>query len=574
MSSYYLIDIYRLTSLRTRYLLLLNLCCAFFVSVLDLAVPLLTFSILKRLSSFTNTPSAFLPSPNLTSLDRVGSSTLLFFLGIVIILVAVFRGFLLYLTTRSSASVVLDVTSSYYSRLLNAPYEVINYKITKDSVIANISYTPQFVASYVQPSLILVSSTLTAVVIIVGASLFLPVSNLFFLLGILLAYLTITFLSQPMVRRLNSQSQHHNNTLIQSVSLALENIEILKISNLNPVFVNTFNHNQRILRDVGRYSFLISGLPRTFIEIIFVLSLIITALCTSISYVLVLIPTSLVLLQRLLPPLQSFYSSLSSIRTSRYIPDSFFMHLSLLGPDIIPDHIQFNDYRLCASPSPSYYSPLISLENVSYVFENKQILSSINLSMDRGEWTTIVGPSGSGKSTLVRLIAGLLSPTTGKYSFNGHAIDEFTASTFLFPFISYVPQNPFLLGRTVNDCMSYFHPDTDMFYAEELIRKLDLSHIIDHRDIISNRYKPILTSALSGGERQRLCLFMSLISQPSILLLDEPTSALDPASQSSFLEILHSLAHNTSIISITHRIETISSDQRVFRLVDGYLYTV
>ena len=570
MTSYYLRDIYRLSSVQTRCLLLLYLVASVIVSIFDSGVPLLTYVCLSRISPLPGSSSLFQSFLKVSILQNLTTSSALLLLAIVLIIVATLRAALLYLTTRSSACIVLDFLSSYYTKLLTGPYETINFIISKDSVISSVSYSAQFVASYVQPLLILISSSLSLVIILAGVILFLPISNFSFLLGILSLYVAFTLVSQPIVKRLNSLSQYHNSTLIESVAIALENIDSLKISSLSNRFITLFNQNQRVLRDIGRYSFLIGGMPRYFIEIILVVILLITGIFAPLNFILVLIPTFLVIMQRLFPPLQSIYSSLSSIRTSKYIPQSYFAQLSLLESHT-NSSLHVYDHPRSISGTIINDSTFILLDNVSYSFKNRKILSNINLVIDAGQRTTIVGPSGSGKSTFIKLLAGLLPPSTGSYIFDGNEINESNSSSLLFPFLSYVPQNPSLLGRTISDCFSYFRLDSDLHYAQKLIDELSLHHLITIDEIQANKYQAKTSSSLSGGERQRLCIFLALISKPKLLLLDEPTSALDPSSQLLLMDHLFSISTYTTVVSITHRMETITPDQMVYKLINGTL---
>lgn len=159
------------------------------------------------------------------------------------------------------------------------------------------------------------------------------------------------------------------------------------------------------------------------------------------------------------------------------------------------------------------------LENVSKSFSRKEkevtfALSPVNLTVEEGEFISIVGPSGCGKSTLLRLLAGLLTPTSGKLSLDGEEImgtDAKRGMAFqkptLFPWLT-VEEN-IAFGPTVRKENK----------KEEIERMLALTHLSDFRSAYPHE--------LSGGMAQRVALVRTMINEPEVFLLDEPLGALD-----------------------------------------------
>ena len=159
------------------------------------------------------------------------------------------------------------------------------------------------------------------------------------------------------------------------------------------------------------------------------------------------------------------------------------------------------------------------LENVSKSFSRKEkevtfALSPVNLTVEEGEFISIVGPSGCGKSTLLRLVAGLLTPTSGKLSLDGEEImgtDAKRGMAFqkptLFPWLT-VEEN-IAFGPTVRKVNK----------KEEIERMLALTHLSDFRSAYPHE--------LSGGMAQRVALVRTMINEPEVFLLDEPLGALD-----------------------------------------------
>ena len=159
------------------------------------------------------------------------------------------------------------------------------------------------------------------------------------------------------------------------------------------------------------------------------------------------------------------------------------------------------------------------LENVSKSFSRKEkevtfALSPVNLTVEEGEFISIVGPSGCGKSTLLRLVAGLLTPTAGKLSLDGEEImgtDAKRGMAFqkptLFPWL------------TVEENIAFGPKVRKENKKEEIEKMLALTHLSDFRSAYPHE--------LSGGMAQRVALVRTMINEPEVFLLDEPLGALD-----------------------------------------------
>lgn len=159
------------------------------------------------------------------------------------------------------------------------------------------------------------------------------------------------------------------------------------------------------------------------------------------------------------------------------------------------------------------------LENVSKSFSRKEkevtfALSPVNLTVEEGEFISIVGPSGCGKSTLLRLVAGLLTPTSGKLSLDGKEIMATDAKRGM------AFQKPTLFPwLTVEENIAFGPKVRKENKKEEIERMLALTHLSDFRSAYPHE--------LSGGMAQRVALVRTMINEPEVFLLDEPLGALD-----------------------------------------------
>lgn len=209
---------------------------------------------------------------------------------------------------------------------------------------------------------------------------------------------------------------------------------------------------------------------------------------------------------------------------------------------------------------------LLELSNISYVANDKSIIRDVSLSVNQGDYITIVGPSGSGKSTLLKLCSDLISPTSGTITYDGRPLMAIDPESYRKE-VGYCFQRPYLFAKTVrrNILFPYdirgMKPDMERIkYLFGLLR-MPMEYLERRND------------ELSGGEMQRICLIRSLIFEPKVLLLDEVTSALDSVNTSIVEQVIDEL-HNKgmTIVSITHSEEqSLRKANRRITIVDGVL---
>lgn len=209
---------------------------------------------------------------------------------------------------------------------------------------------------------------------------------------------------------------------------------------------------------------------------------------------------------------------------------------------------------------------LLELSNISYVVKDKSIIRDVSLSVNQGDYITIVGPSGSGKSTLLKLCSDLISPTSGSITYNGRDLVTIDPESYRKE-VGYCFQRPYLFAKTVRRNILFPYDirglEPDMSRIEYLF---DLLHM-------PLNYMERSNDELSGGEMQRICLIRSLIFEPKVLLLDEVTSALDSVNTAIVEHVIDELHKNgMTIISITHSEEqSLRMANRRITIVDGSL---
>ena len=202
---------------------------------------------------------------------------------------------------------------------------------------------------------------------------------------------------------------------------------------------------------------------------------------------------------------------------------------------------------------------LLELSNISYVANDKSIIRDVSLSVNQGDYITIVGPSGSGKSTLLKLCSDLISPTSGTITYDGRPLTAIDPESYRKE-VGYCFQRPYLFAKTVRRNILFPYDIRGIKYLFGLLH-MPMEYLERRND------------ELSGGEMQRICLIRSLIFEPIVLLLDEVTSALDSVNTSIVEQVIDEL-HNKgmTIVSITHSEEqSLRKANRRITVVDGVL---
>ena len=207
---------------------------------------------------------------------------------------------------------------------------------------------------------------------------------------------------------------------------------------------------------------------------------------------------------------------------------------------------------------------LITLDSVSFAYEgeDRNVLSDVSLSIERGTFVSVIGHNGSGKSTFSRLLNGLLIPSSGTVTIDGLSTSDRKSLKDIRRRVGIVFQNPDnqIVSDTVEEDTA-FAPENLGLSRSEITERVESS--LYAVGLLSRRYEN--PSELSGGEKARLSLAGILAMDPDVLVLDEVTAMLDQDGRERIMEILLSLkSKGKTIISITHHTEeTLSSDRLV-----------
>ena len=216
---------------------------------------------------------------------------------------------------------------------------------------------------------------------------------------------------------------------------------------------------------------------------------------------------------------------------------------------------------------------MITLEGINRIFQvgDQQVhaLDDISLTIQPGEYLSLMGPSGSGKSTLLNILGLLDKPTSGRYLLEGREVtslsDDEQASVrgekigFVFQFFHLVPRMSAFENVELPLVLAGMAPSVRRERVNVILEQLGLMDRAHHRP-----------DQLSGGQRQRIAIARATIMKPSLLLADEPTGNLDSRSGTDVVEVLEQLnAGGITLVVVTHDGQVGKRAGRRLRMVDG-----
>ena len=212
----------------------------------------------------------------------------------------------------------------------------------------------------------------------------------------------------------------------------------------------------------------------------------------------------------------------------------------------------------------------IDFEDVSFTYPNtnRKILKQFHLSVQNHEHICIIGESGSGKSTILRLLLRYYPIQTGDIRINGISLDQFSFEE-LHRHIAVLEQDTYLFNDTIAGNIAIANPEATLDEIRLAAKRAGIDDFIMSLAEGYDTQMGQMSFRVSGGERQRIGLARIMLKQPDVIILDEPTSALDVLHEKELLYTLEKEFKDKMILTISHRLSTLTYCDRIIEVKDG-----
>ncbi len=212
---------------------------------------------------------------------------------------------------------------------------------------------------------------------------------------------------------------------------------------------------------------------------------------------------------------------------------------------------------------------LVTCSDVHFSYGAVEVIEAIDLFIEEGAFTGVIGPNGSGKTTLVKIIAGLLKPSRGEVVLDGSPMNSLSkrrvAQSIALVQQSEIPEfgltvrEMVMLGRSPHHGGLHFDGEADRKIVENALRRTDVASLADRK-----------LNELSGGELQRVRIARGLAQEPKLLILDEPTNHLDLYARMSLAELMQELNHaGLAVLVVSHNIDFVAANCRKIIILQG-----
>ncbi|MCB0401557.1 MAG: ABC transporter ATP-binding protein [Flavobacteriales bacterium] len=368
-----------------------------------------------------------------------------------------------------------------------------------------------------------------------------------------------------LLRKKAKQGQNYLGQILSTIDETLGGLKIIFSFNAQQHFINKFNHQnrkyERALRSMDYKKGAASPLSQFLGVAVF---------CTILYYGGTLVlrddymsPENffvfIMLFANVISPLKSIFSVVANIQRGLVAGSRIF--------EVIDTQEEIVDAEKCIQLTE--FNKSITLKNVSFRYEDADVLKGINLEIGKGKTVALVGASGGGKSTIINLIPRFYDVYQGEVQIDGVNVKDIQMKS-LREQIGIVTQDSILFNDTIYNNIAF--GVADQVTEEEVIRAAKIANAHEFIEQCSEGYQTQIGDngvKLSGGQKQRLCIARAVLKNPPIMLLDEATSALDTEAEKLVQEALNKLMQNRTSVVVAHRLSTIQNADEIVVIEKG-----
>jgi ATP-binding cassette subfamily B protein len=484
--------------------------------------------------------------------------------AVTAVLAAAIRFALVYVTARINFGIGHEIASDVYRRALYQPYEV-HVARNSSEILAGIGKVDETMW-VVFAVLNMISAGIMAVFIVATLVYIDPMLAITTLLGLGCIYAAFSALTQ---KRLSIDSAVVNKAYsdrAQAIQEGLGGIRDVLLDHSQPLFVRRFDTIDLPLRLAKARISIIDPSPRFAVEALGMVLIAILAFTASMSPggMAAAVPTLGVLalgVQRLMPLIQKVYQGWVQVTASRRLLQDV---VGLLNQPVAEDatiHLQ-----------PLPFDREIRLDRVSYRYREHLplVLQDVSLVIRKGTRVGFIGATGSGKSTAIDLLMGLLQPTMGSITVDGHPLSGASRLAWQRN-IAHVPQAIFMADASFAENIAFGVPSDgiDLERVRAAARQAQIADFIEADPLGYAATVGERGVRVSGGQRQRIAIARALYKQASFLVFDEATSALDTDTETIVMQAIAGLGRDLTIVLIAHRLTTLQGCDVIYRLENG-----
>ena len=381
----------------------------------------------------------------------------------------------------------------------------------------------------------------------------------FIALAIIPIFFYITFLQGKKLRGWRQQHRKFWESKSHAILNLIQSISVIKSFNREEIEYNKQDELQNQISDnqlnTNKLSFLFDGL-KSFVEQLGVVLIIILS-----SYFVITgqLEIGAIMLQVML------YNNVSSpIRQLQRIYDD--MNDALVYAEGYFDVVDDKDKKEATGTlKTDDLDPTFAVEHVDFSYPNgTKALKDVNITIEKGKITALVGLSGAGKTTLINLLNKFYAPSSGSITLGGIPLSELD-TTFLRDKIGIVMQKNHIFDGSIEENILYGRPDAT---HEEVIQAAKDAFIYDQVMELPNQFETPATQ-LSGGQQQRIAIARIFLKNPPILFLDEPTASLDAIATEQIKNSIDAIKKNRTVIIISHSISQIIDADIIYAMKQG-----
>lgn len=479
----------------------------------------------------------------------------------------IFLSYLAHRQNKFAYSIQTELAHNLFRNYLEKPW---TFHLVNNSALLTrniIVETSVLTSNAILPAMLLLTESFA----IVGIGILLitiePLGSMITMFSLGLIALVFNLFTKRMINKWGHLRQYHEGKRMQHLQQGLGGVKEVILLRKERFFIEAFDFHNNKGANANQNQITLQQMPRLFIEFF--------AIATLSILVLVLLYFNKSL-DQILPVLGIF--SLAAFRLmpsiSRVMNANQSIRFVLPALSIIKSDINYTKKNNQIENHDLKFSNQIEFKNINFRYENQfeDSIKDLNVKINKGDSIGIIGTSGAGKSTFVDIVMGLLFPTSGTIEVDGINIQNNLKAWY--KLIGYVPQSIFLTDDTIKNNIA-FGINSDDINCIALENAITAAHLTDFIDSLPDGVETLVGergTRISGGQRQRIAIARALYHNPEVLIFDEATSALDDKTEESVMNTINSLMGSKTLIIVTHKLQTVSNCNKIFKIENGAIY--